>query len=538
MSTLNPDYIIIGAGSAGCVLANRLTASGKHHVLVLEAGGADRNFWIKVPAGIAFVLANPAFVWPNPTKPTPSVANRPIALLQGKTLGGSSSVNGMMYVRGQKQDYDDWAAMGCPGWAWADVLPYFKKSERLDEGGSDDVHGRHGELKLSWIKDLHPISEAFIAAAQQSGMPFNDDVNSGHQDGVGYLLGTIHKGRRQSAATAFLHPVMARPNLRVVTGGLVRRVLVDGGKAVGVEYTDVTGKTQVVQCQREVILSAGAIGSPHILQHSGIGDADHLRSVGVRSVVNLPQVGRNLQDHLFGHLKFAVKNPADSRNGLLRSKQGMLVELVKWLLTGRGAMNTTTSQVVGFFQSSAELDRSDLQLAMRPLSFHVEPGGKVVIDDVPAITASAIQTRPYSRGQVIIASANPAERPTVDARYLCDDRDVDIVLEGMHRIRDIVRQSSIAGRIEREIEPGGASATRESLSHYLRATAGTVYHPAGTCRMGTDQDAVVDERLRVRGIAGLRVVDASIMPVITSGNTNAPSIMIGEKGADLVMADA
>ncbi len=532
------DYIIIGAGTAGCILANRLTASGKHTVLLLEAGGRDDNLWVKIPAGISRLLANPALLWPNNTTPAPEFAGRSIPLIQGKLLGGSSSVNGMMYVRGQSEDYDGWAALGCDGWSWEDVLPYFKKSECV-EGGDDRFHGRSGEMKMTWMKDnIHDTPRAFLRAAQEGGLAFNEDMNSGMQDGVGYVQGCIHKGRRQSTANTFLKPAEGRSNLETRVACLVRRVVFEGTRAVGVDIQSDSGEISTVKCAREVILAAGALGSPYILQHSGVGDAKHLASVGVQSVLDSPEVGKNLQDHLFAHLVFKLRAPEHSLNGTLSSTPRMAVEVVKWLLFGTGWLNVTSSHLTSFFKSSPDVDRANVQMSMRPFSFDMLPSGAPKLHDFPGMTVSAIQTRPFSRGEVRITSPDPSVSGAVDTNYLSDPRDIDVLTRGTERIREIMRQPAMADRVVEELAPGADVSSAEALERHLREDCQTVYHPVGTCRMGSDEAAVLDPQLRVRGLQGLRVIDASAMPVICSGNTVAAAMMIGEKGADLVLADA
>lgn len=532
------DYVIVGAGSAGSVMAARLTEDPRVRVLLLEAGGRDTNPWIPIPLGMVRLIGDPKIAWLDMTKKTESFGGRSIPLPQGKMLGGSSSLNGMLYVRGQREDFDDWVSQnGCSGWSWDEVLPYFKKSERLDHGGTPGAHGRDGELSLSWIDNLPKVSRSFLQAAQDAGLPFNEDINDGDQDGIGYLLGTIYKGRRQSTARTFLKGAKGRPNLTIRTDAHVRRVIFEAKRAVGVEVTTDRGASQTLRCNREVVLAAGAIGTPHILQHSGVGDENHLSDLGISSVVHSPEVGQNLQDHLFGHLKYKLNDATLSLNARFNSVPRMGVEVFKWLMFGTGSMTSTTSHICAFIKSHPDLARSDLQIAMRPFSFGMTQAGPG-IDSWPGMTVSAIQTRPFSRGEVKITSADPAIRAQVDMNYLSDYRDIEALSSGIRQIREIMQEPEIAQHLVEELEPGPDATSDTALEKHLRETASTVYHPAGTCRMGGDELAVLDPQLRVRGVGGLRVVDCSVMPVITSGNTNAPAIMIGEKGADLIKQSA
>jgi len=524
------DYLIVGAGSAGCVLANRLSADPQHAVLLLEAGGKDTNPWIHVPVGYFRTMHDPAFDWCYRTEPDDNVAGRQIDWPRGKVLGGSSSLNGLLYVRGQREDYDRWAELGNRGWSYADVLPYFRKSED-QERGADAYHGTGGPLKVSDLRLRRPIADHFIAAAQQIGIPFNHDYNGATQEGVGYFQQTAYRGFRWSTAKGFLKPARTRANLHVETHAQICRVLFDGNTAVGVEYVQ-HGERKIARARREVILACGAIGSPQVLQHSGIGPAALLQQIGVPVRVHLPGVGRNLQDHLQVRLVFRTRERTlnDEVNHPLR-KAWIGMQYALWRT---GPLTLAASQVVIFTRSRPDADRPDIQFHMQPLSAD-KPGQGA--HPFSAFTSSVCQLRPFSRGRVEIRSADPLQHPAIHAGYLSDERDHPVVIGAVKVARRIAAAPALAPHIVSEFVPGAQYQTDAELLDAARRFSQSIYHPAGTCKMGRDPLAVVDDRLRVHGVARLRVVDASIMPELVSGNTNAPVIMIAEKAADMILED-
>jgi choline dehydrogenase len=525
------DYLIVGAGSAGCVLANRLSAHPGNAVMLLEAGGADTNPWIHVPVGYFKTMHDPKLDWCYRTEPDENVAGRRIDWPRGKVLGGSSSLNGLLYVRGQREDYDRWAELGNRGWGYADVLPYFKRSED-QERGADAYHGVGGPLKVSDLRLRRPIADRFIEAAQEIGIPFNPDYNGASQEGVGYFQQTAYKGFRWSTAKGFLKPARNRANLRVVTHAQVCRVLFEGKTAIGVEYLQ-GGERKTVRARAEVILASGAIGSPQILQLSGVGPAPLLRRVGVPVRIDLPGVGCNLQDHLQVRLVFRTRERTlnDEVNHPLR-KAWIGMQYALWRT---GPLTLAASQVVIFTRSRPGVDRPDIQFHMQPLSAD-KPGQGA--HRFSAFTSSVCQLRPFSRGRIEIQSADPRAYPLIHANYLSDERDHAVVVDAIKVARRIAAAPSLAPHIVSEFTPGTQYRSDAELLEAARRFSQSIYHPAGTCKMGHDATAVVDDRLRVRGVERLRVVDASIMPELVSGNTNAPVIMIAEKAADMILEEA
>ena len=534
MADLSADYVIVGAGSAGCVLANRLSADGKARVIVLEAGGRDWNPWIHIPVGYFKTIHNPNVDWCYKTEPDPGLNGRSIEWPRGKVLGGSSSLNGLLYVRGQPQDYDRWRQMGNAGWGWDDVLPLFKRAE-CNERGADDFHGDQGPLSVSNMRIQRPITDAWVAAAQAAGYDFNPDYNGADQEGVGYFQLTSKNGRRCSAAVAYLKPARGRDNLRIVTHAQVDRITLDGKRATGVEYTDRSGQVQVVDATREVILCGGSINSPQLLMLSGIGEAAQLADHGIKTVQDLVGVGKNMQDHLQARLVYKCNEP--TLNDEVSSLRGQARIGLKYLMFRSGPMTMAASLATGFMRSNDTVETPDIQFHVQPLS--AENPGKGA-DRFSAFTMSVCQLRPESRGEIRLGSANPRDYPKIIPRYLSTETDCRTMVAGVNIARTIARHAPLTSKISEEYRPNPSLDINdyEATLDWARSNTASIYHPTGTCKMGRSNDAVVDERLRVHGISGLRVADCSIMPEIVSGNTNAPAIMIGEKASDLILEDA
>ena len=528
------DFVIVGAGSAGCAIAARLSENGRYAVALIEAGPKDTNPWIHVPVGYFKTMGNPKTDWMYRTQPDAGITGRSIPWPRGRVLGGSSSINGLLYVRGQPQDYDRWAQMGCTGWGWDDVAPYFKCSETWH--GSDDtgLRGTSGPLSVQSSRLERDIVNHWVSAAQAAGYRYNADYNGADQEGVGYFQMTMKGGRRCSSAVAYLKPAKGRPNLTIITGAQTQKVVIEHGVATGVviRQDDIT---TTISARREVILSAGAIGSPQILMLSGVGDGTHLQEHGIKVVKSLNGVGKNLQDHLQARPVFKTNLSTINVETNNLFKQALIA--AQYAITGRGPMTMAASLGTAFLKTRDDLETPDIQFHIQPFSADAPGQGAHAFS---AFTASVLQLRPESSGHLALKSGNMDDAPDIHPNYLATDTDCKTIIKGVQIARRIAQFDPLKSHITEEYAPGQGVGIddEDAILDWVRRTAVTIYHPTGTCKMGTDPMAVVDARLRVHGIGRLRVADASIMPIIVSGNTNAPAIMIGEKVSDMILEDA